>query len=230
MYSKEGHFPPGVVYLMLFSLIFFNLIIAWLKLPLPYLHNPWVWPLAPLIPSILFLVLARAIYNLSPSQFGVKFSWGDMPFIYWLKIAIVLGLAFLVIVEVALNGLFLFGVDIFADLNFRYSTSEIFSLTFYPIGEEIIFRSILCTIFASFWGWRSAIIWNGILFAFYHFLYGNPSPENFLGGFLLAWIFYKSRSIVIPCLFHTAGNLFVAGLHGLVQLEPRIIHWMNFVD
>jgi len=37
-------------------------------------------------------------------------------------------------------------------------------------------------------------------------LYGNPSPENLLGGFILCWAFLKSQTLVVPLLLHAGGN------------------------
>jgi hypothetical protein len=38
-----------------------------------------------------------------------------------------------------------------------------------------------------------------------HVVYGNPSPENMVGGFFLAWTFLKSETILIPVILHSVG-------------------------
>jgi membrane protease YdiL (CAAX protease family) len=55
----------------------------------------------------------------------------------------------------------------------------------------------------------TAVTVSGLAFAALHIVHGNPSPENLVGGFFLAWAYLKSGSIYIPILLHSLGN-FVA--------------------
>lgn len=78
---------------------------------------------------------------------------------------------------------------------------------FAPVHEETIYRLALCLPLAVLlrpWG---AVAVSGMLFGALHWLYGNPSPENQLGGFLLAWAYLKSESIAVPVVLHGLGNL-----------------------
>ena len=54
-----------------------------------------------------------------------------------------------------------------------------------------------------------AIAASGVIFAALHFVYGNPSPENAVGGLFLAWAYLKSETIVVPVLLHALGNSLV---------------------
>jgi membrane protease YdiL (CAAX protease family) len=74
-----------------------------------------------------------------------------------------------------------------------------------PILEELLYRLIVCVPLAIR-SERIAIIGSGLLFAGLHFIYGNPSPENFLGGYFLAWSYLKSGTILVPIAFHAGGN------------------------
>jgi membrane protease YdiL (CAAX protease family) len=56
--------------------------------------------------------------------------------------------------------------------------------------------------------WKT-IAASGVLFGLLHVVYGNPSPENLVGGFFLAWAYLKSESILIPFILHAGGNLIV---------------------
>jgi membrane protease YdiL (CAAX protease family) len=38
-------------------------------------------------------------------------------------------------------------------------------------------------------------------------IYCNPSPENLVGGFFLAWAYLKSGGLAVPVLLHGLGNL-----------------------
>jgi len=79
----------------------------------------------------------------------------------------------------------------------------------YPTLEEAIYRMVLCVPLVALSGcWRTIAI-SGILFGALHVAYGNPSPENLVGGFFLAWAYLKSDSILIPFILHAGGNLIV---------------------
>ena len=75
-----------------------------------------------------------------------------------------------------------------------------------PLLEETIYRVLVCIALTSVVGcWRTIAI-NGILFAGLHVVYGNPSPENLVGGFFLAWVYLKSETILLPVMLHSLGN------------------------
>ncbi|MBN2362641.1 CPBP family intramembrane metalloprotease [candidate division WOR-3 bacterium] len=79
-----------------------------------------------------------------------------------------------------------------------------------PLIEETIYRVVLCASLRSVAGYKTTIFISGTLFAFLHFIYGNPAIDNILGGYFLSWAFLTGKSIIIPVVFHSAGNaLFV---------------------
>ena len=78
-----------------------------------------------------------------------------------------------------------------------------------PTVEEAVYRLSACGLIAAVIGNKRTIAVNGLLFGFLHVLYGNPSPENLVGGFFLAWAFLKSETILIPMVLHSVGNLLV---------------------
>jgi len=78
-----------------------------------------------------------------------------------------------------------------------------------PVLEETIYRAIVCIPLVAWAGcWRTIAV-CGVLFAALHVAYGNPSPENLVGGFLLAWVYLKSETILLPVLLHSLGNFVV---------------------
>jgi uncharacterized protein len=91
-----------------------------------------------------------------------------------------------------------------------------------PLKEEAIYRLGLCVPLTAWLGPRAAIAASGVVFGVLHIVYGNPSPENLVGGFFLAWAYLKSEAILVPVLLHAVGNLWVlagqigywAWLHG----------------
>ena len=91
-----------------------------------------------------------------------------------------------------------------------------------PLLEESIYRLVLCTGVAAVLGGRWAILVSGISFSLLHLIYGNPSLENQIGGFVLAWAFVSSGSIYVPLLLHAGGNALVCLAHvgGNLWLVP----------
>lgn len=86
-----------------------------------------------------------------------------------------------------------------------------------PLLEELLFRFILCTPLARFWGHWITIAISGTLFALVHMVYGAASPENLVAGFFLAWAYLKSESLVVPILLHSGGNF--------LALVAQLIGW-----
>jgi uncharacterized protein len=76
-----------------------------------------------------------------------------------------------------------------------------------PVLEETIYRLIACVSLVKLLGVPATIAVNGVVFGSLHFVYGVPSPENLVGGFVLAWAYLKSGSITVPVLLHSGGNL-----------------------
>jgi membrane protease YdiL (CAAX protease family) len=79
-----------------------------------------------------------------------------------------------------------------------------------PLLEEFLYRLIVCVPLAIR-SERIAIVGSGLLFAGLHFVYGNPSPENFVAGYFLAWCYLKSGTILVPIAFHAGGNAIALG-------------------
>ncbi len=75
-----------------------------------------------------------------------------------------------------------------------------------PVSEEIIFRGLLTLAILQTCGRLGTIAMSGIVFAAVHVLCGRASPENLLAGFLLAWAFLKSGTILVPIAMHSCGN------------------------
>lgn len=78
-----------------------------------------------------------------------------------------------------------------------------------PLLEESLYRAVLCVGVGASLGDRWAIVASGVAFALLHVLYGNPSPESLLGGFVLAWAYLRSGSLFVPLLLHAGGNALV---------------------
>jgi membrane protease YdiL (CAAX protease family) len=146
------------------------------------------------------------------SEGGITFGFQLAPcqgWNYWFKATIAVAAMLAVILLVA--GL------VFLTLGYRFpeprltTYSQMWPLFLWmciasPILEEVLYRLVLCPPSAALLGARTCIVVNGSVFALLHFLYGNPSPENLLGGFILSWAFLKSGTLIIPITLHSVGN------------------------
>ena len=82
-----------------------------------------------------------------------------------------------------------------------------------PVYEELLYRLVFCTAMVALVGRWPAILLSGVVFAFLHVVYGVPSPDNFSAGFVFAWAFFRSGSILVPAVLHSLGNLCVVLFH-----------------
>jgi uncharacterized protein len=82
-----------------------------------------------------------------------------------------------------------------------------------PLTEEPLYRLAICPPVAAWIGPKAAIAVSGVAFALAHVLGGNPSPDNQIAGFLLAWAYLRSGSLMVPIVIHALGNLCAFGFH-----------------
>lgn len=80
--------------------------------------------------------------------------------------------------------------------------------------EEIIFRSILQNRLEMFLGSRGGVIVTSILFGLMHSGYGNIVEifYTFLIGFIIGYLFYKTRSLPLVVMIHGFMNVFLFGV------------------
>jgi membrane protease YdiL (CAAX protease family) len=148
-----------------------------------------------------------------PETGGITFGFTLVPrqgWLFWIKVTAIVGAVLFVILLAFGSGFVTLGFSLPQPrLN---STSEVLPLFLWmcvvaPLFEEVTYRLVLCPPFSALLGTRSCIVLSGLIFAGLHFLYGNPSPENLLGGFILGWAFLKSGTLIIPISLHALGNL-----------------------
>ncbi len=84
-----------------------------------------------------------------------------------------------------------------------------------PLIEETIWRLAMLPGLTAAFGRRWAVLIDGAGFAALHFAYGNPAPDNFLGGYIFAWVYLRSGSIWLSLLLHGAANACVLVGHSV---------------
>jgi membrane protease YdiL (CAAX protease family) len=135
---------------------------------------------------------------------------------YWGRMALLIGLVVAACILVGLGAWVLSGheLPIYATDPGDLGASFLRMCVFAPVLEETTYRLVVCVPLSVWLGPWKAIAVSGLAFGGLHVTYGNPSPENLVGGFFLAWAYLKSESIVVPVLLHGLGNL--AALAGQV--------------
>jgi len=128
---------------------------------------------------------------------------------FWGRALLLLGLAVAGCIVVGLGAWVLSGheLPVYATHPGDVGPSFLRMCVFAPVMEEVIYRLALCVPLAVLLGPWGAIGVSGLVFSGLHVVYGNPSPENLVGGFFLAWAYLKSESILVPVLLHSLGNL-----------------------
>jgi CAAX protease family protein len=128
---------------------------------------------------------------------------------YWVWVSSLIGLAVAACILVGL-GIWLWSgheLLVYTTAPDDLGASFLHMCVFAPVVEETIYRLAVCIPLAVLLGPWMAIAVSGLAFGGLHMAYGNPSPENLVGGFFLAWAYLKSESIVVPMLMHGFGNL-----------------------
>ena len=147
----------------------------------------------------------------------------DMNFGYWIKATLVLGGIVLGACAVAAAGAALavqFGwMKSFPEFTSMFHDSSDFWRILFPacirapLTEEAVYRFAICVPLVALVGRKWTIVASGLVFALLHSLYGHLAPTNAVAGFILAWAFLRSRSLAVPVVLHSLGNLCVALLN-----------------
>ena len=80
-----------------------------------------------------------------------------------------------------------------------------------PLAEEIFFRGFLFSGFRQKYGWKRAALLSATLFSVAHLQLIILIP-TFLMGFVLAYLFHRSKSIWPGVILHLAVNAFTFGV------------------
>ena len=87
-----------------------------------------------------------------------------------------------------------------------------------PIAEEFLFRGILIHRWGTKWGIQRAIVFSSVLFGILH--------TNLLGlsvfGLVMALLYLKTRTLLIPIICHLLNNLFAMALGFLPPLTDSV--------
>lgn len=144
--------------------------------------------------------------------------WG-----HWAKVALAAGAAVAVVLGVAFGVWTLLGNDLplYVTPPEHVGAALLGMCVLAPVVEEALYRLVACAALVAVLGAWGAVLASGALFAGLHFAYGNPSPENQVGGFVLAWAFLRSGTVLVPVALHALGNLCV------LAAQVAAWYWMS---
>lgn len=152
----------------------------------------------------LLLALAKGDLASVGIRFRVAPSWA-----YWILATLIVAAALGAVLGVTFFVLYQRGVNIFAQTipPERALRAVLLNGTVWPAVEEPIYRLVLCVALIRWLGRWGAVVISGAAFAWLHFgVYDTAQVNNVIAGFVLAWAFVRSESIVIPLLWHGLGN------------------------
>ncbi len=164
-------------------------------------HDRWLSRASVVVFGLLFVHLARAstyqshfLFSRFKPEKGLK---------YWAIVSVGAAIASLIAVQI---------LNRFQEPSQKSSEFWKHTLLYYPFIEEFLYRGIAMELgmifFSPFKRWsREIVIFvSGSAFALLHVAYGNVAPENLVGGYILAWVFYQSRVLWLPLSWHVFGN------------------------
>jgi hypothetical protein len=190
--------------------------------------NPQDPIFVPIIYTLTFVFLSLwARHRLHRLQINFKHIIGHLPDNYpWLPtVAIVIAI---LLFSLGSGHLFFYGLSFYAPRLVEsllkqktfLSDSETFAPLLYnlltvvvvtvvaPLTEELIFRGILLHRWSAKWGITSALLISALLFAVLH--------ANIIGlfvfGLMMALLYIKTRTLIVPILCHSLNNFVAIGL------------------
>jgi len=125
---------------------------------------------------------------------------------YWFRVALWFGLLIAVALAIFAGVWHTFGWTVPIHRTRPSVGALIHMCVMAPVCEEVIFRGLLGLAILPTCGRLGTIAMSGIVFAAVHVFDGRASPENLIAGFLLAWAFLKSETILVPIAMHSGGN------------------------
>lgn len=97
-----------------------------------------------------------------------------------------------------------------------------------PFAEEVVFRGIVYNRLDRLFGRTIAIIGSALLFGVYH---GNivQALYGFILGVLIAILYERYGSFVVPVLIHSAANVCVYIVSSDAMLQQKFMNWTGCI-
>ena len=171
---------------------------------------------SPTIGFLLSVIIIKVISPLNWSDFGLR-----KPEV---RIWVIIGLVFASIIVILITGyiwVYLTGLSYYhtqliseylKPLDFSWLIIYlIYIVIISPIIEEIFFRGVIFSTLREVMGIRIGLVLQAVLFAVIHGEINVLFPQ-FVSGLVLAYVYYRTRSIFPSIIIHSLQNTYVVGI------------------
>jgi membrane protease YdiL (CAAX protease family) len=103
----------------------------------------------------------------------------------------------------------------------------VYMLFFVGLAEELLFRGLIFNDLKKIFGWKSALIAQGVLFGIMHMTWRSPLEIAFTtaAGLSLGYFYYKTKSLAGPISMHAFNNILLVSV--FPYLYPSIAGWFS---
>jgi membrane protease YdiL (CAAX protease family) len=103
----------------------------------------------------------------------------------------------------------------------------IYMLFFVGLAEELLFRGLIFNDLKKIFGWKSALLAQGVLFGIMHMTWRSPLEIafTFAAGMFLGYFYYRTKSIAGPISMHAFNNIMLVSI--IPYLYPSIAGWFR---
>lgn len=78
-----------------------------------------------------------------------------------------------------------------------------------PVAEELLFRGILYTYLRQHYKIIGSVILSSVIFSAFHLNQSLVPAVQFAGGIFFACSYEFTKNIIVPCIIHITGNIFI---------------------
>ncbi len=164
-----------------------------------------------LLPAVYSVILALCLWHiylkrLSFSELGFKRD-------KWLKYVLV-GIVISIPIG-TMEYLILRPAPTFPIFEFKYLLRDlVYMVGFVGFGEELLFRGLLQRDLTKALGWKWGVILASLMFAVMHLTWRSVPELGFVffAGLVFGYLYYKTKSLVIPIVTHGIGNVMLVSI------------------
>lgn len=103
----------------------------------------------------------------------------------------------------------------------------IYMFFFVGLAEELLFRGLIFNDLKNIFGWKSALLGQGVLFGIMHITWRSPLEIAFTtaAGIFLGYFYYRTNSLAGPISMHAFNNIMLVSI--LPYLYPSMAGWFS---
>ena len=103
----------------------------------------------------------------------------------------------------------------------------IFMVFFVGLAEELLFRGLIFNDLKNIFGWKTALLGQGVLFGIMHMTWRSPLEIAFTtaAGLFLGYFYYRTKSLAGPIAMHAINNIMLISV--FPYLYPSIAGWFS---